>query len=87
MQAVGYRRRARLAKAVTETFRPAEIFERDEWICGICSQAVDPALTSPEPMSASIDHIVPVSLGGNHTRANVRLAHLRCNTKRGNRPA
>jgi hypothetical protein len=37
-------------------------------------------------MCPSLDHVVPVSASGtSHTRANVRLAHLVCNTKRGNR--
>jgi hypothetical protein len=31
------------------------------------------------PLSASIDHIVPVAAGGTHTRANVQIAHLFCN--------
>ncbi|WP_409347890.1 HNH endonuclease [Nocardia fluminea] len=84
-QAVGYRRRARLAKAVTESFRPIEIFERDSWECGICARPVERSRCAPDPLSASVDHIVPVSLGGDHTRANVRLAHLRCNIRRGNR--
>jgi 5-methylcytosine-specific restriction endonuclease McrA len=30
-------------------------------------------------MSASLDHIVPVSLGGAHVPGNVQLAHLICN--------
>jgi 5-methylcytosine-specific restriction endonuclease McrA len=38
-------------------------------------------------MGPSLDHIVPVSLGGTHTWANVQLAHLRCNVSKGNRPA
>jgi 5-methylcytosine-specific restriction endonuclease McrA len=37
-------------------------------------------------LSASLDHIIPISKDPDgHRRANVRLAHLRCNIKRGNR--
>lgn len=79
------RRRARKAGAVTEKFATFEIFERDEWQCGICVEAVDKSLKYPDPRSPSLDHIIPLSFDGDHTRANVRLAHLICNIRRGNR--
>ena len=44
------------------------------WICG------EPARES-DPLTA--DHIVPVSAGGNSTRANLRAAHRSCNSRRG----
>jgi 5-methylcytosine-specific restriction endonuclease McrA len=71
--------------AIVETFSPMEIFERDGWRCGICSELLDPSAFFPHPQSPSIDHIVPLSKGGEHSRANVRAAHLRCNVRRGNR--
>lgn len=33
----------------------------------------------------SIDHIIPVSRGGDNTLANLQIAHLRCNQLKGNR--
>lgn len=81
------RRRARKVRAPFDDFDSAEIYERDGWVCGICSDPVDHALTYPDPMSASLDHIEPLSLGGSHTRDNSRCAHLRCNIRRGNRVA
>lgn len=77
----------RMLKAETrlETSPPTEIFERDQWICGICKRPVDPTLSWPDPQSATLDHIVPISEGGEHTRANCRLAHLRCNSARRDR--
>jgi len=36
-------------------------------------------------MSASLDHIFPLSLGGDHVRENVHAAHLRCNISKNNR--
>jgi 5-methylcytosine-specific restriction endonuclease McrA len=62
-----------------------EVFERDAWVCGICALPVDRSEKYPEPGSPSLDHIVPLSKGGPHTRANTRLAHLYCNMVRGNR--
>lgn len=80
-----HRRRMLLRVATLETFHPSEVFERDRWICQICKRPVDATIKWPDPMSPSLDHIVPISEGGEHTRANCRLAHLRCNTARGNR--
>jgi 5-methylcytosine-specific restriction endonuclease McrA len=78
-------REARKRGANSEKFSVAEIFERDSWICGICFEPVDRDLKHPDPMSVSLDHITPLSLGGAHTRVNTRCAHLRCNVVRGNR--
>lgn len=33
--------------------------------------------------SESVDHVFPVFRGGGHTWANVQLAHLFCNMKKG----
>lgn len=74
-----------LANGPVEHFLDREIFERDEWTCGICSGSVDQSLAWPDGGSASLDHVNPISLGGTHTRDNVRLAHLGCNIRRGNR--
>ncbi|WP_376767574.1 HNH endonuclease [Micromonospora profundi] len=78
-------RRARVWGVDAERFERSEIFERDGWICQICWEPVDRQVTWPHPKSASLDHIIPISKGGPHTRANVRLADLRCNLKRNNR--
>ncbi|MCK4818291.1 HNH endonuclease [bacterium] len=62
-----------------DKFNVQEIYERDRWKCGICFKKVNKNLKYPNPMSASLDHIVPLALGGTHTRDNVQLAHLKCN--------
>lgn len=82
-QAADERRRARKLGATVETFTREEIFDRDGWRCGICHRAVDPTLLWPAPWSVSLDHIVPLSLGGEHSRANTRCTHLECNMVRG----
>lgn len=66
-----------------EEFDRDEIFERDAWTCGICCEPIDPYLAYPEPLSASIDHVVPWSRGGAHTRENSQAAHLVCNLQKG----
>jgi 5-methylcytosine-specific restriction endonuclease McrA len=76
-------RRARIWHVGSERFPAVEIFNRDRWICQICQEGVDKGLKFPLPLSASLDHIVPLSRGGPHVRSNVQLAHLVCNIKTG----
>jgi 5-methylcytosine-specific restriction endonuclease McrA len=37
---------------------------------------------SAKDKDATVDHLVPLADGGQHTRANVALAHNRCNWER-----
>jgi 5-methylcytosine-specific restriction endonuclease McrA len=76
-----HERRARLRNVAVEKFKPSEIFERDNWMCQLCGKRVDKHLKRPNPLSASLDHIVPLSKGGSHSRANTHLAHLTCNLR------
>lgn len=78
-----HKRRALKALAPAEDVRPAVVYERDSWICGLCSSPVDPSLSYPDPMSASLDHVLPLSRGGHHTYENTQLAHLSCNVQKG----
>lgn len=63
----------------------AEIAERDKWKCSLCGGRVLKSKSSPHPRSASLDHVIPLSLGGAHDPSNVSLAHLLCNTTKNNR--
>lgn len=60
-----------------------EIFERDGWVCQMCFEPVDKTLKFPHPMSATWDHIMPVSKGGAHSPENLRLAHWHENKAKG----
>ncbi|RVW04882.1 HNH endonuclease [Rhodococcus spongiicola] len=53
-------------------------------VCALCGQWIDPDLSYPDPMSASADHVTPVSKGGSNT-GPLQATHLRCNLRRGNR--
>lgn len=81
------RRRALKITTAVEVIRPAEVYERDGWICQLCEQPVDQATAWPHPLSPSLDHDRPLSKGGTHTWDNVQLSHLRCNVSKGNRIA
>lgn len=81
-----HRKRARRKQAATgEPVRREEIAARDKYRCGVCRKKVNMKLQWPHPMSPSLDHIDPLSLGGPHDPANIRLTHLQCNVSRGNR--
>lgn len=56
-----------------------KLCNRDGDVCGICDQPIDTDLNHPDPLSASVDHILPRAHGGSHDLANLQLAHLRCN--------
>lgn len=48
--------------------------------CGICGRPVDFSIKTPDPLSAVIDHIIPVSKGGHPSDIdNLQLAHWTCN--------
>lgn len=49
-------------------------------ICGICGKPVDKTLKAPDPMSATVDHIIPISRNGHPSDlSNLQLAHRACN--------
>ena len=61
-----------------------EIFERDGWRCHLCREAVDPNVPRRHRDGATIDHLVPLSLGGADEPNNVATAHNRCNREKRN---
>lgn len=63
----------------------AEILDRDRWRCGICGKRIGKSYRYPDGRSKSVDHVVPLSQGGDDTAANKRAAHLGCNRRRMNR--
>lgn len=55
-------------------------------ICGICGQPVDKRLKYPDPMSACIDHIIPIDRSGHPSDINnLQLAHWKCNRAKANK--
>jgi len=58
--------------------------QRDHRICGICDLQIAAEYDDRRYMP-SLDHIVPLSKGGEHSYANTQPAHLLCNIRKGNR--
>lgn len=53
----------------------------DEDTCALCDEPVDKTLDRRQhPMSAAIDHDIPIHRGGpEYDRSNLRLMHRQCN--------
>jgi hypothetical protein len=55
------------------------VFERDEYKCRYCGKQLT-------RFTATLDHLQPVSEGGDNSFANLTTACLHCNSRRGARP-
>lgn len=63
------------------------VFATQEF-CAICGKRVDFSLKYPDPMCATVDHIIPLSKGGHPSDlGNMQLAHFSCNRTKGDRLA
>lgn len=52
-------------------------------VCAICGLPVDKTLPFPDPMSPTVDHIIPIAKGGHPSDiSNLQLAHLYCNNQK-----
>lgn len=80
------RERKRLRDAPNrETYTLRQVAERDGWRCHICGKRVPDREYRARPLDPTIDHLVPVSAGGDDTMVNVALAHNQCNWQRADR--
>jgi len=55
--------------------RRREVYDRDDGICHICAAAI-------AWKDYDMDHLTPLSMGGDHTYENVKASHSSCNRKR-----
>lgn len=58
------------------------VLERDEWTCYLCGIVTDPDADALDRRSPTVDHVIPLSRGGDHSYANVRCACLSCNSQK-----
>lgn len=63
-----------------------EVCEESGGVCCLCEKPVDMSLSGLDPWGPTVDHALPLSLGGNDTIDNVQLAHRTCNLIKGNDP-
>lgn len=79
------RRTLKRGAKIVEKVRRKIVFTRDTWICQLCMTPVNKSAKWPHLDSATIDHIIPLSVGGDESYANCVTAHLKCNSQKGNR--
>lgn len=87
------RRRATRLKSNTEYYAAKEVIQAYGSDCHICGKKIDldaprrPKFTGDVSfhMGLHLDHLVPLSRGGEDTIKNVRPAHAICNLQKGNR--
>lgn len=78
------KRRAMERMAKAEAVNPLSVFIRDGWCCVYCGTNVrqyqsNGYLSGDE---ATIDHVKPLALGGEHSYSNIVTACWNCNTKK-----
>lgn len=61
------------------------VYRKFNWTCHICGGKINCLLRLPDKMAATIDHIIPLSRGGEHLYSNVAPAHYLCNELKANR--
>lgn len=62
------------------TGRLRRVVERDGWTCWLCKEGVEPFDLGVH--RASVDHVLPRSMGGGDELSNLKLAHASCNEYR-----
>lgn len=75
--------RARKHAATIGVVDLAALWDAQAGRCPLCLEQIDLGLKAPDPMSKSVDHIVPLSKGGTHEQSNLQWTHLVCNIKKG----
>lgn len=74
------RRHRKRGAVVTEIVDPFLVFDRDGWRCQICKVKTPRSLRGThEPRAPELDHIIPLSRGGEHSYRNTQCACRRCN--------
>jgi hypothetical protein len=78
-------RRARIKGNKYERINPIDVFKRDDWTCQLCGVHTPYELRGTyEDNAPELDHITPLSLGGEHTDRNVQCLCRKCNQNKGN---
>lgn len=80
-----YKARLRNCKVRDKTITLKKVYERDRGICQLCGKHINFSCDKCADEYPTIDHIKPLSKGGNHTWENVQLACRLCNITKGNK--
>jgi hypothetical protein len=84
----GISQRAKKYGVNRSPYNRQEVFSRDRWLCQLCGVRLRRKWTYnkrtlvPHPHNATIDHIVPMSRGGDDAEWNLQACCLLCNGKK-----
>jgi 5-methylcytosine-specific restriction endonuclease McrA len=81
------RRRARLKNVLVESVDPFKVFDRDGWRCQLCGTKTPKTKRGTYADNApELDHILPLSKGGEHSYLNTQCTCRRCNATKSDTP-
>lgn len=81
------RRAATRGFGAVEKVDPTLVFVRDNWKCQICGmKTLQSKRGQPHPKAPELDHIMPLSLGGDHSYQNTQCTCRDCNSRKGAKP-
>jgi 5-methylcytosine-specific restriction endonuclease McrA len=78
-----HKRRLLIQAAYIEAVHLSVLFGRDGGRCKICDRKLNKTHIVPHKKAPTIDHIKPLSLGGEHSYKNTQLACFICNSLKG----
>lgn len=79
------KKRALKRQAHVDDVDPFVVFERDGWRCHMCGKATTKSLRGTyKDRAPELDHIVPLSLGGEHSYRNTACSCRKCNQTKNN---
>ena len=81
------KRRRLVGGAASETVKPFKVFDRDKWRCQLCGCKTPKSKRNTLSDNApELDHIIPISKGGDHSYKNTQCACRKCNGLKSNHP-
>lgn len=78
-----HRRKAKIKTLTVETVDPIAVFARDDWRCQICGVDTPQCLRGTiDDCAPELDHIYPLSRGGEHSYRNTQCLCRKCNAEK-----
>jgi len=66
-----------------EFYTEQQVIDQHGTVCHICLKNIDLSLNRKDPMGFQIDHVIPLSKGGEDKLGNVKPSHAKCNQQKG----